>query len=69
MCLMHCLLEMVDTQKECTNSPTGIVIDASFPIQILKPGTSATIGVFIQGVIIPFLKWSSAHIQKGGYHL
>ena len=53
---MHCLLEMVDTQKECTNSPTGIVIDASFLIQLLKLGTSASIGEFIHGVIIPYLK-------------
>ena len=54
--LMHCLLEFVDTQKERPNSLTGIVIDASFLIQLLKLGTSASIGEFIHGVIIPYLK-------------
>ena len=33
--LMHCLLEFVDTQKERPNSPTEIVIDTSFLIQLL----------------------------------
>ena len=39
------------------------MIDASILIQLLKPGTSATIREFIHGVIIPYLK-GLLHIHK-----
>ena len=38
--LTHCLLDYVETQEERPVAPTGIIIDASFLIQTLKPGTA-----------------------------
>ena len=54
--LMHCLLEYVDIQRERPVSPTGIIIDASFLIQTLKPGTAKNSVEYIHDVIIPYLR-------------
>ena len=54
--LMHCLLDYVTTQTERPVAPTGIIIDASFLIQTLKPGTAKTVGEYIDNVIISYLR-------------
>ena len=53
---MHCLLKLIDTQPNAPDSPTGIIIDLSFLIQILKPGASVTISDYIHGVIKRYVK-------------
>ena len=49
-------LEYVDIQRERPVSPTGIIIDASFLIQTLKPGTAKNAVEYIHDVIIPSLR-------------
>ena len=53
---MHCLLKLIDTQPNAPDSPTGIIIDLSFLIQMLKPGASVTISDYIHGVIKTYVK-------------
>ena len=54
--LMHCLLKLIDTQPDAPDSPTRIIIDLSFLIQMLKPGASVTISDYIHGVIKAYVK-------------
>ena len=53
--LMHCLPKLIDPQPNAPDSPTGIIIDLSFLIQMLKPGASLTINDYIHGVIKPYV--------------
>ena len=54
--LIHCLPKLIDPQPNALDSPTGIIIDLSFLIQMLKPGASLTINDYIHGVIKPYVK-------------
>ena len=54
--LMHCLPKHIDTQPNAPDSPTGIIIDLSFLIQMLIPGASVAISDYIHGVIKPYVK-------------
>ena len=54
--LMHYLFKLIDTQPNAPDSPTGIIIDLSFLIQMLKPGASVTISDYIHGVIKTYVK-------------
>ena len=49
--LMHCLPKHIDTQPNAPDSPTGIIIDLSFLIQMLIPGASVAIREYIHVVI------------------
>ena len=54
--LMHCLPKLIDPQPNAPDSPTGIIIDLSFLIQMLKPGASVAISDYIHGVIKSYFK-------------
>ena len=54
--LMHCLPKLIGTQPNALDSPTGIIIDLSFLIQMLIPGASVAIREYIHGVIKPYVK-------------
>ena len=54
--LMHCLPKLIDPQPNAPDSPTGIIIDLSFLIQMLKPGASVAISDYINGVIKQYVK-------------
>ena len=54
--LLHCLPKLIDPQPNAPDSPTGIIIDLSFLIQMLKPGASVAISDYIHGVIKQYVK-------------
>ena len=48
---MYCIPKLIDTQPNVPDSPTGIIIDVSFLIQMLELGASVAISDYINGVI------------------
>ena len=61
---MHCIVNMVETQKTTPTAPKGIVVDASFLNQYLKPGHCTTIGEYIHQVVVSYVRGQLSNYDR-----